>query len=288
MSLTPLDKQAARRSFEQAAPSYDRNAVLQREVGNRLLERVAFFDHQPKVVLNLGSGTGDPALAREFDNASIISLDWSAAMLNASIKPSTQGDWLVCADMHAIPLAARSVDLVFSNLALPWSNYLTTIFQELRRVMKADSLLAFSCYGPDTLMELKQAWRSVDDKPHVNDFADMHDIGDELVKSGFAEPVMDAEILTLEYPDVMSLLRELKNTGSRNVASQRAKGLTSQAKLQAVQHAYQQYKRDNSFPASVEVSYGLTFAPAEGQPMRSGDGEVATFSIDALRNNPKR
>jgi len=154
--------------------------------------------------------------------------------------------------------------------------------------MKAGSLLAFSCYGPDTLMELKQAWRSVDDNPHVNDFPDMHDIGDELVKSGFAEPVMDAEILTLEYPDVMSLLRELKSTGSRNVASQRSKGLTSRAKLQAVQQAYQQYKRDECIPASVEVSYGLTFAPAEGQPMRSGDGEVATFSIDALRKKPSR
>lgn len=288
MSLTPLDKQAVRRSFEQAATSYDRHAVLQREVSIRLLERVAFFDHQPSVVLNLGSGTGEPALAREFDKARVISLDWSAAMLNASVKSSTQGDWLVCADMHAVPLAPRCVDLVFSNLALPWSNDLTTILQELRRVMKAGSLLAFSCYGPNTLMELKQAWGSVDDNPHVNDFPDMHDIGDELAKSGFAEPVMDAEILTLEYPDVMSLLHELKGTGSRNVASQRARGLTSRAKLQAVQQAYQQYKRDNCFPASVEVSYGLTFAPAEGQPMRAGEGEVATFSIDALRKKTSR
>jgi len=282
MSLTPLDTRAARRSFEQAASSYDRHAVLQREVGKRLLERVAFFDHQPNVILNLGSGTGEPPLSQEFGKARVICLDWSAAMLGASVKPSAQNTWPLCADMHAIPLAPRSVDLVFSNLALPWSNNLGSIFKELRRVMKAGSLLAFSCYGPDTLKELKQAWRAADDRQHVNDFPDMHDIGDELVKSGFAEPVMDAEILTLEYPDVMSLFKEIKATGSGNTALKRNKGLTTPSQLQQVQQAYQQFKQGACFPATVEVSYGLTFAPAEGQPMRTGDGEEATFSLEAL------
>ncbi len=286
MSLTPLDKQAARRSFEHAASSYNQHAVLQREVGARLLERVAFFEHQPDVVLDLGSGTGQSALTDEFGSANVISMDWSTAMLKASSKPKTNRDWQVCADMHSLPLAARSVDLVFSNLALPWSNELAVVFEELRRVMKAGALLAFSCYGPDTLNELKQAWRTVDNYPHVNDFPDMHDIGDELVKSGFAEPVMDAEILTLEYPDFMSLLRELKATGSQNVARQRFRGLTSHTKLQAVQQAYQEYRRDNCFPASIEVSYGLTFAPAKDQAMRFDDGDVATFSMDAFRNRP--
>ncbi len=34
------DKASARRSFEQAAAHYDEAAVLQREVGTRLLERL--------------------------------------------------------------------------------------------------------------------------------------------------------------------------------------------------------------------------------------------------------
>lgn len=288
MSLTPLDKQAARRSFERAASSYNQHAVLQREVGSRLLERVTFFEHQPAVVLDLGSGTGQSTLTTQFASANVISMDWSTAMLKASGQPQAKHEWRVCADMHSLPLAPRSVDLVFSNLALPWSNDPAVVFQELRRVMKTGALLAFSCYGPDTLNELKQAWRTVDNYPRVNDFPDMHDVGDELVKSGFAEPVMDAEILTLEYPDFMSLLRELKATGSQNVAQQRAKGLTSRSRLQAVEQAYQQYKRDNCYPASIEISYGLTFAPANDQAIKFDDAEVATFSIDAFRNHPGR
>lgn len=253
----------------------------------RLMERVAFFDLQPAVVLDLGSGTGQPALCTDYTQANVISLDWSSKMQVAASRQTAPGEWRVCADMHQLPLAPRSVDLVFSNLALPWSNHLSVVFEELRRVMKAGALLAFSFYGPDTLQELKQAWAQVDEATHVNDFPDMHDVGDELVKSGFSEPVMDAEILTLEYPDVVSLLRELKATGSQNVASQRFKGLTSPSKLKNMQAAYQPFRQNGVFPATVEASYGLTFAPAEGQPMRSGEGEVATFSVEALQSKTK-
>lgn len=289
MSLTPLDKQASRRAFERAAASYDKHAVLHREVAARLLERVGFFDHQPAVVLNLGSGTttAGQALATHFNNSRIIALDWATAMLNTASIPRPTRCWPLCADMHAIPLAARSVDLAFSNLALPWSNDLAIVFQELRRVMKPGALLAFSCFGPDTLQELKQAWRAADSLQHVNDFPDMHDVGDELQASGFAEPVMDAEILTLEYPDMQSLFTELKATGSANVAQHRSKALTNRESLQKMQTAYKTYKHGDRFPASVEVIYGATFAPAEGQPMRTVDGEVATFSIDALRASKK-
>ena len=289
MSLTPLDKQASRRAFERAAGSYDQHAVLQREVAVRLLERVGFFDHQPAIVLNLGSGTAtaSQSLKLHFNNSQIIALDWVTALLKTSNTDNLREAWPLCADMHAIPLAARSVDLVFSNLALPWSNDLSAVFSELRRVMKPGSLLAFSCYGPDTLQELKHAWRSVDQLQHVNDFPDMHDIGDELQASGFAEPVMDAEILTLEYPDMPALLNELKATGSVNVACDRPKGLTGRQALLKMQASYAEFKRQDRFPASVEVIYGATFAPAEGQPMRTADGEVAMFSIDALRSSSK-
>ena len=148
-------------------------------------------------------------------------------------------------------------------------------------------MLAFSCYGPDTLIELRQAWRSVDEFPHVNDFPDMHDIGDGLLAAGFSEPVMDVERLTLEYPDVMSLLRELKGTGASNVATQRHRGLTGKSRLGAMLQAYEEFARNGLYPASYEVIFGVSFAPAEGQPLRSSDGDIATFSIDALRSGAK-
>jgi malonyl-CoA O-methyltransferase len=149
-------------------------------------------------------------------------------------------------------------------------------------------MLVFTCFGPDTLLELKQAWRAVDELPHVNDYPDMHDIGDELLAAGYREPVMDAERLTMEYPDVMSLMREIKGIGAHNVASQRTSGLTGKKSLKAMLNAYEKFRRNDRYPASYEVVYGIAFAPADGQPVKTADGDVATFSIDALPIRPRK
>lgn len=293
MSLTPLDKDAIRSSFDRAASSYDHYAVLQREIESRLLERIEFQRHEPAVILDLGCGTGSASrtLAKQYPQAGVIALDWAPAMLaqagDGLTKHAQGGLNRVCADMHAMPLAARSTDLIFSSLALQWSYDIPAVFREFRRIMKADAMLVFTCFGPDTLHELKQAWRAVDDLPHVNDYPDMHDIGDELLAAGFREPVMDAERLTLEYPDVMSLMRELKGIGAHNVASKRAHGLTGKTGLKTMLEAYEPFRRGDRYPASYEIIYGTAFAPAEGQPVKTAEGDVATFSIDALRSRSK-
>jgi malonyl-CoA O-methyltransferase len=296
MSLTPLDKEAIRRSFERAASAYDQYAVLQREVESRLLERIEFRRFDPDVILDLGCGTGSGSrsLAKRFEQARVIALDWAPAMLKQSIKragpdPGAAAKvFSLCADMHRLPLAARSVDMVFSSLTLQWSYDLPAVFQEFRRIMKPDAMLVFTCFGPDTLHELRQAWRVVDDLPHVNEFPDMHNIGDELLITGYREPVMDAERLTLEYPDVMSLMRELKGIGAHNVASKRQQGLTGKSGLQAMLKSYEQFRRGDRYPATYEVTYGTAFAPADGQPMKTSEGDVATFSVEALRTRSRK
>lgn len=285
-----------KRSFDHAASSYDHHAVLQREIESRLLERIEFQRLEPRMILDLGSGTGSAShvLASRFPGAEVIALDWSRAMLQESEKRDSavinddQKLSKVCADMHHLPLAARSVDLVFSNLALQWSYDLPAVVREFRRIMKPDAMMVFSCYGPDTLYELKQAWRAVDDLPHVNDHPDMHNIGDELLAAGYREPVMDAERLTLEYSNVFSLMQDLKGIGSHNVARDRARGLTGKRQLEVMLQAYEQFRRDDRYPASFEVIYGTAFAPSDGQPMKTPEGDVATFSVDALRASSKR
>ena len=291
MSLTQLDKNAIRLSFDRAASSYDKYAVLQREIESRLLERIEFRRHDPLKIVDLGCGTGSASrtLAGQFPQANVIALDWSPAMLAKTAETGSESHHsageigLVCADMHSLPLAARSADLIFSNLALQWSYDLPAVFSEFRRIMKADAMLVFTCFGPDTLSELKQAWRAVDDRPHVNDHPDMHDVGDVLLAAGFRDPVMDTERLTLEYPDVMSLMRELKGIGAHNVASERKHGLTGKKRLQNMLQAYEPFRRGNRYPASYEIIYGTAFAPRDGQPLKTPDGDVATFSVDALR-----
>jgi len=291
MSLTPLDKNAIRSSFDRAAPSYDQHAVLQREIESRLLERLEFQRLEPSMILDLGCGTGSASrtLTGQFPQAGVIALDWAPAMLAkvGAGQITRNGLSTLCADMHSLPLAARSTDLIFSSLALQWSYDLPAVFSEFRRIMKADAMLVFTCFGPDTLYELKQAWRAVDDLPHVNDYPDMHDIGDELLAAGFREPVMDAERLTLEYPDVMSLMHELKGIGAHNVASQRSHGLTGKTRLKNMLQAYEPFRRGGRYPASYEIIYGTAFAPRDGQPLKTAEGDVATFSVDMLLSSSK-
>jgi len=295
VSLTPLDRNAIRSSFDRAASSYDRHAVLQREIESRLLERIEFLRHEPATILDLGCGTGSASrvFAGQFPLASVIALDWAWAMLReaagiARNHPNSARFNRVCADMHDLPLAARSTDLVFSNLALQWSYDVPAVFREFRRIMKADAMLIFTCFGPDTLLELKQAWRAVDDRPHVNDYPDMHDIGDELLSAGFREPVMDAERITLEYPDVMSLMRDLKGIGAHNVASERLHGLTGKTRLKHMLEAYEPFRRGDRYPASYEIIYGTAFAPRDGQPVKTPAGDIATFSVDALLTRSRK
>lgn len=287
MTLTPIDRGMAHRAAERAAGSYDAGAALQREVEARLFERLEFFPLEPRRIIDLGCGTGGGSqqLARQFPGSTVLALDWSPAMLGRH-RHRPHGDkaaLAVCADMSAIPVAARSIDLVFSSLAVPCSADEPAVFAAVRRVLRPGGLFLFSSFGPDTLYELRAAWSRVDDDVHVHRFADMHDVGDALVRAGFRDPVMDTESLVLEYPDPASVMRELKAVGATNAASARARGLRTPRQQERVEAAYAEFVRDGRCPARYEIIFGAARGPEEGQPVREGAGEIATFSVDALR-----
>ena len=289
MTITALDFDAVREAFQRAAPHYDRHAVLQQEVEQRLLQRLDYFTLEPAVVLDLGCGTGvaSHALAQRYPAAQVIGLDWAPAMLAQGRDRPASGasPGMVCADMRQLPIAPGSVDLVFSNLAVQWVTDLGSLFAGLRRVLRPGGLLLFSSFGPDTLYELREAWSQVDELPHVNRYMDMHHVGDGLVSAGFRDPVMDTQRIVLQYREVRDLMRDLKGIGAHNAALQRASGLTGKGVLAGVLDAYDGFRRDGYYPATYEVIIGAARGPAEGQPVRLGEEEIATFSVDALRGS---
>ncbi len=132
MSALPLDLRAARRAFDRAAPAYDRHAALQQEVESRLLERLEYVRQSPLRILDVGCGTGHASqrLHAQYPAADILALDWSGAMLKLTRQRSNSLSMPIglCADMHALPLAAHSMDVVFSNLAIAWTNDLASLF----------------------------------------------------------------------------------------------------------------------------------------------------------------
>lgn len=273
------DKALARRSFEQAALGYDQAAVLQREVAQRLLERLDLMKIQPQRVLDLGCGTGQclPALMSRYKSAEVVALDIAAPML---VRARRRGRWLrkprcVCGDAERLPLADASVDVVFSNLMLQWCADLDTVFGELQRVLRPGGLLLFTSFGPDTLHELRDSWARVDGYNHVNVFQDMHDVGDALIRTRFADPVMDVERLTVTYPDVRQLMRELKQIGAHNVTAGRPRGLTGKSRMQALVQAYERFRQAGVLPASYEIVNGHAWATEAAQECR--------ISVDSLR-----
>lgn len=279
-----LDRRAVRRAFDAAGADYDRAAVLQAEVRRRLLERLDWMKIEPKVVLDLGCGTGHAsrALHQRYPRAQVVAIDLAFGMLATARRQ--QGFWRkgfdrICADAYRLPLKTASVDLVFSNLMLQWCQPPDLVFAEMRRVLKPQGLLSFSSFGPDTLKELRAAWAAVDRYSHVNAFMDMHDVGDALVRSQLAEPVLDVEHFSLTYDEVLQLMRELKAIGARNATHGRPQGLTGRATLRAVTAAYEQFRSAGKLPATYEVVYGHAWAPLNTPAARAGEVAIPLSRI---------
>lgn len=275
-----VDKRQVRRSFEHAAATYDAAAILQHEVCTRVLERLDYIRLEPAVILDAGSGTGNAlaGLAQRYPRARIIALDVALAMLARgrsrvprwkSLLTGRSPPAAVCGDIEQLPLTAGSIGMVWSNLALQWVHDLQHAFGEMRRVLAPGGLLMFSTFGPDTLRELRAAYAGTDRHTHVNRFIDMHDIGDMLVKAGFADPVMDMETFTLTYAEVRELMRDLKAIGAHNVTQGRPAGLSGKTLLRSVAQNYEALRRDGRLPATFEVVYGHAWKP---QPRVSPSG----------------
>ncbi len=294
-----VDKQHMRSAFQRAAGGYDASAVLQREIADRLLERLALIKLAPTRILDAGCGTGycTRALSQRYPRAQVLGIDIAEGMTARAHTDhgprSTLGRWrrrdrYVCGDAESLPLASASIDMVFSNLAVQWCNP-QLVFAEFLRVLRPGGLLMFTSFGPDTLRELRRAWATVDADPHVHGFVDMHDLGDALMRTQFAEPVMDMEHITLTYTDVVSVMRDLKAIGAHNVARGRRAGLLGKQHYARFVAAYESERRtDGRIPATYEVVYGHAWAPVEDNRRPAGRDDAVRIPINRIgrRGNP--
>ena len=267
-----LDKQQVRRAFERAADTYDAAAALQQEIGGRLLERMDLVRLKPARILDLGAGTGffTEALMQRYPGAEVLALDLAMNMLRHTRQRGSAASQLhcVCADGECLTFAADSFDFIFSNLMLQWCMDMEPVFTELRRVLAPGGLLMFTTFGPDTLQELRASWSAVDGFTHVNAFPDMHDVGDALLGTRWAEPVMDTERITVTYRELRTLMDDLKHIGAHNVTAGRPRGLTGRQRFEQVARAYEAFRRDDVLPASYEVVYGHAWCPQDGDGVR--------------------
>jgi malonyl-CoA O-methyltransferase len=259
--------------------------VLHREVARRMAERLDMVMLKPARLLDLGCGSGadlQPLRAR-YPDTQMVGLDRAAAMLSRAAErtprwrrwlPGVLGGQhtsLVRADIAHLPLAPRSIDMVWSNLALHWLPDLPAALREIQRCVRVGGLFTFSMLGPDTLRELRTALDALGMAGRVHRFIDMHDVGDMLVEAGFAEPVMDMEHITLTFAEPQGLYRDLADTGSHCALAARPRGLFTPRARRSLDDALLRLREDGRLPATMEIIYGHAW---RGEPRQTDDGRA--------------
>lgn len=291
----PIDSISVRRAFARPVGVVD-SQFLRREVALRMHERLALVKIAPRAIIDAGCGEGAdlPILQNRFSLASMIGIDAAPAMLGMArarhagalssldrmlakwLPASAKGrrcapPLLAAADFAQLPLASNATDLVWSNLALHWHPQPDRVFLEWRRVLRTEGLLMFSCFGPDTFKELRQAFAVLDAAPHTLPFVDMHDFGDMLVNAGFATPVMDMETITVTYTSVEKLLADVRAWGGNPLVTRR-RGLIGLAAWRRMTAALEDMRRpDGSIGLTFEIIYGHAFRPV---PRTTASGEA--------------
>lgn len=293
----PARIETVRRQFDRRAVRFAAHDALPREVERRLIERLDVIRLAPERIVDVGCGAGHSRaqLQRRYPRAAWIGVDISPAMLGQG--PSARGwrgrwqAWRrppvsrVCAEAGALPLGDGCADLLLSNLMLHWHPAPHTLFPEFLRVLRVDGLLLFSCFGPDTLKELRSACAQALPQARPLPFVDMHDFGDMLVASGFATPVMDVETLTLTYASSRALLAEVRALGG-NPRDDRAQSLPGTRRCHALLEALGARRAaDGRIAVTVEVAYGHAWRPQLRPARGSGPTRIP---LDDLRTQLRR
>lgn len=283
MLSAPINLQLVRRLFADAA-KIRASDFLRREIATRMREKLELVKIQPAAVLDAGCGESDDIaeLQKSYPAALTYGIDASLSMLEAgkdkhlaarsavgrllskwtpAALRQESSQYLLCADFARLPMANASVDLIWSNLALHWHPQPDLVFAEWRRVLRTEGLLMFSCFGPDTLVELRQAFAEVDDLPHVLPFVDMHDFGDMLVNAGFSTPVMDMEKITLTYASADKLLEDVRALGGNPLMTRRQALLGRKAHARLLAALDKRKDANGRIALTLEVVYGHAFRP---------------------------
>ncbi len=298
MKSAPIDLNRVRYLFSRPARLATADFIY-REIATRMLERLRLVKLDPARVLDVGCGRGADIriLQGQYPQAQIVGIDGSFQGLTLARKEQTaasvflnrltsffsgnsNSEWdVICGDFCQMPISEQSMNLVWSNMALHWHSEPDQVFKEWRRLLTTHGLLMFSCFGPDSLKEIRHAFDEADCLAHTLPFVDMHDFGDMLVNAGFATPVMDMEVITLTYTSVAQLLSEVRALGG-NPLETRGRGLMGKmAWRRACDRLEQMRMHDGRIPLTLEIIYGHAFKP---ELKRANPGE-SIIKFDILR-----
>lgn len=303
-----FDRKKVQHSFSRAAERYDEAAKLQRMIDATLMESLeyiedpGFYGQKPRVIVDAGSGTGASSkqIQAKYPDATVFSVDAAQGMLKYAQPPKpTLGERArklfskqpnqpiaINADVRNLPFADSSVDVIYSNLCLQWVEDLQGVLNGFRRVLKPGGMVLFSTFGPETLIELREAFAQADDETsHVSPFANIQQWGDALIATGFRNPVLDRDVVMEGHASLKDLMKYLKDIGATNALNDRRKTLTGRARFNKATGAYEQWRDASTgkIPVTWEVIYATAWAPNADQPIREQGVDLVRIPVNQIK-----
>ena len=282
--LDPVAVGAALRRLARA----DEAPWLHREVARRMAERLAIIRLQPAQLIDWWSwlGAGAELLANAYPAARRIAVEPTPALRSRSEAALRPPWWSTRRWTSPAPIVLGEGDELPRGTQLVWANMMLhavvdppAMFARWEQALAVDGFVMFSCLGPGTLRELRALYQRLGWPVPTPNFIDMHDLGDMLVQAGFADPVMDQETITLQWPSAQALLDELRSLGG-NASPSRAGGLRTPRWQRRLLRELESLAGADGRPAlAFEVAYGHAFRAAP----RLRGGEETTVSLDDMR-----
>ncbi len=291
-AMTVFDRGLVRRRRQRAAARFADHRFLIAEVAERLAERLAMVRRPFPRALDLGCHDGSTGrLAAGAKGIEVlVSCD-----LAPDLAASADG-LAVVADEEYLPFADASFDLVISNLSLHWVNDLPGALIQARRALRPDGFFSAAMLGGDTLLELRHCLAEAELavsgglSPRLSPLVGLSDAGHLLQRAGFSLPVVDAETVTVTYPDVFRLMADLRGMGETNATQARSRTPTRRALFLETARRYADTfaEPDGRIPATFEVIYLAGWAPGPGQqqPLRPGSGRMPLAAALETEHQP--
>jgi len=282
-ALDPASVQAIlRRLARQPQPPW-----LHGEVARRMAERLPVIRKQPRTVIEWSGflGASGGVLDAAYPQAARIVVEADAGLRERSALERKSPWWSARrwrggpAVLVPAEVQPASGELLWANMVLQGEPDPTAAMAHWHRALAAEGFLMLSTLGPGSLPELRTLYRAHGWGPPMAEFVDMHDLGDMLVHAGFADPVMDQEMVTLTWASAQAALDELRLLGG-NAHPVRQRGLRTPRwhgrLLQALQSRADPQGR---IALQFEIVYGHAFRPVPKPRVQA----QTSVSLDSMR-----
>lgn len=206
--LNPMDKQLIASRFAKARNTYTREARVQQQVAEKMMQLIKEPYTRFRRVVEFGCGTGS------YSRILLHTLQPETLLLNdlcwemeECVKELCDGTTVqfVPGDAEAIDFPGET-DLITSCSTLQWFNDPGAFFTRCHQALVADGLLAFSTFGATNMHEIRQLTGHGLDYPSIEELQ-------ALLSPGFDILHAEEEVISLPFPTPQAVLKHLKQTG---------------------------------------------------------------------------